>query len=631
MIRHQTSRWVRALAVAGLLLGVAAAPALAAPTAAAAVPAAAPTVAGSAVAGLSSETDPALINPATLGSLSIHKLLGAPGDETAYPADGTARPVPSTVKPLAGAVFTVTRVDGVDLTTNAGWQAAEAYSGNIAAAYASLGATITSDPTNPSGLAVVSGLRVGLYLVQEVGVRTAAGTQDPAYSRSADFLITIPTTDPATGTHWLYDLHVYPKNSRSGIVKSVADGNVGAPTQDASVAGRVLTYTLLTDIPSDGLRAFGGQCLRSGAVDTGIGLDANGFTTRGICADGASYDGTGAGAAYAIVDDLAAMVVPGSSPVRHTSDYLEFAAADWTGTVVVSLTAPTVTALTICPDGVDIDAAPTCDLILTRTATSVTVAMTDRGLAALAAAKAAVGTAKVQMTVEARVRSAVVGATQAPAGAAWTALAPVLHLPNRAMLLPHGTRPDPSGGELPGTSADLVPSNAVVTLYSSLRLHKVDAGTGAGLAGAVFTLYRTREDALAGRDPLAVSKATDSRGLTEFAGLHVTDYQNDAADDDSFWVVETTVPEGYAAVPGPVEVKLLQDGSTVGADASFGFPVPNPRSGPLPHTGSDTLPLVLLAAGLVAAGGLLMLAGRRRHQHHPDATRDDTMDDLGDD
>ena len=100
---------------------------------------------------------------------------------------------------------------------------------------------------------------------------------------------------------------------------------------------------------------------------------------------------------------------------------------------------------------------------------------------------------------------------------------------------------------------------------------------------------------------------------------------------DSFWVVETTVPEGYAAVPGPVEVKLLQDGSTVGADASFGFPVPNPRSGPLPHTGSDTLPLVLLAAGLVAAGGLLMLAGRRRHQHHPDATRDDTMDDLGDD
>lgn len=44
----------------------------------------------------------------------------------------------------------------------------------------------------------------------------------------------------------------------------------------------------------------------------------------------------------------------------------------------------------------------------------------------------------------------------------------------------------------------------------------------------MFTLYRTRDDAAAGRDPLAVSAPTTSAGMTQFAGLHVTEYQNDA-------------------------------------------------------------------------------------------------------
>ncbi len=554
------------------------------------------------------EGNPALINPTALGSISIHKVLGAALDPAVFPADGTAAALPSTTAPLAGAVFTVTPVGAVDLTTNAGWVQAASLVDNIAAAYPLLGAPITAPPTGADGRAVVSGLPVGLYLVRELGVRSASGAWDPSFSRAADFLVTIPLTDPTSRSGWLYDVHVYPKNSRSGIVKSVADGTAGSPGEDAAVAGQILTYTLTTDIPADGVRAFGGHCLRDGALDSAAGLDADGFTVRGVCRDGATYVGVAAGAAYEIRDDLAAMEVPGLEPVRHTSDFVEFAAPDWSGSVSVALTAPAGTVLLACPTGTDSAAAPACDYVLAQSATAIRVAMTDRGLAALAAAKADSSSVEVEVRAQARVREAVVAATQSPT-AGFQPLAPVLRLPNRGELVPHGTRPSQGGG---GSPAPVV-SNPVVTLYTSLRLHKIDATTQAGLAGAVFTLYRTREDALAGRNPLAVSDATSAAGLTEFAGLHVTDYQNDASDDDSYWIVETSTPQGYVVVAAPIEVKVRQDGTTVGADASHGRPVANTpgSSGPLPNTGANSLALEAIAVALVGAGLLLLLASRR--------------------
>ena len=161
-----------------------------------------------ATAGVLTDASPALIPADATGSLTIHKHLGLPVDQTAYPANGTALVLPTSSAPLAGVVFTVTRVAGVDLTTNAGWYAALAYQDNLEGARAQGGTVHTSTPTGADGSTVVSGLPVGLYLVHEASVRLPDGSEDPTIVKGADFLVTIPMTDPVTRSRWVFDIHV---------------------------------------------------------------------------------------------------------------------------------------------------------------------------------------------------------------------------------------------------------------------------------------------------------------------------------------------------------------------------------------------------------------------------------------
>lgn len=499
-----------------------------------------------------STANPSDIPAGATGTLRIHRLYGgAGGDKT----------------PVAGVVMKVSRVEGVDLRTSAGWGLVSSYGGDTGRVASSLGRSYTSAPTDSRGLTTFFDLPVGLYLVQEV----SGGSGVSGYVPSDDILVTIPATDP-TSNRWVYTRDVYPKTSGSSIVKSVADGNAGMPGQDAPLAGHVLTYTLDAGIPAHGLKSFGGRCTRGSSTDGGSGLDAAGFTSEGLCAPGATYVGTAAGAAYEIVDDLTESAVPGSQPPRRTSDYLEYRAADWAGGVGVSITGAAARDLVSC------STAPTggCDYTLGHEAHRVRIAMTDRGLQALTRARSSDQDAKVRVTVKARVRpgtsdapAPVEAATRQSTDALDGAVpATVLNLPNTAVVFPSGRAK--SGGTP-------VSSNTVVTKYSTLKLHKVDAADDSSLAGAVFTLYRTRTDAEAGANPLAVSEPTDAAGMTQFAGVHVTDYQNDTFTDDSYWIVETRTPAGYRSGGHPIEVKVLMDGTTVGADHTLGKPIVNER------------------------------------------------------
>lgn len=272
------------------------------------------------------------------------------------------------------------------------------------------------------------------------------------------------------------------------------------------------------------------------------------------------------GAAYEVIDDLTTSRVPGSSPPRHVSDYLQYEGDGWRGEITVSL-ADTGAGrpLTPCPGG---NADGACDYVLDRRPGRVHVAMTDPGLRAIAAARANSPGSAVRITAQARVTPGVAGAA-APVEVATSADAAVLRLPNTALLIPSGRAK---------RSGITVVSNTVTTLYGALRLHKVDRATSVGLAGARLTLYRTRDDALARRDPLAESPPTEGRGLARIPGLHVSDYQNDTFARDSYWLVETTTPAGYAADSEPREVRVLMDGSTAWADRTGGYPIPNDRT-----------------------------------------------------
>lgn len=69
-------------------------------------------------------------------------------------------------------------------------------------------------------------------------------TVTPAgYVGSKPFIITVPMTHPTELNKWVYNVHAYPKNSKAGIEKTVADA-------DTPAIGSAISYTIKSDIPA---------------------------------------------------------------------------------------------------------------------------------------------------------------------------------------------------------------------------------------------------------------------------------------------------------------------------------------------------------------------------------------------
>lgn len=522
--------------------------------------------------------------------------------------DDTDGPVPA----AGSAGFELWLVNGIDLTTAEGWADAIYLAEDPAGITADqLAATPLTAVSDAAGHVIFADVPVGLYLLRQ----TSGPDLMPI------MLVPVPTQDLVNEGEWLYDVELFAKAEPVPVDKLVSDGNAGVDGEDAAVAGQVLTYTFETGIPRDGLRGFGGACLRDGIVDAGTGLDPAGFNAEGRCADGASWSGTADGAGYRLVDDLAAVTVPGA--VESTADYLAWNSGSFTGQVTAQVRGATSVALTACPDATATD----CDYVVDQTANKLQIDLTDRGMTALADARTATAEARLVVTAQAIVLDTVTEITQQSATDLDGQLPFVLRLPNKVIVFPSG----------PAIEYGLpVESPTTQTIYTTLKLHKVTADQ-TDLSGATFTLYRTLADAQAETNPLATSLPTDENGMTQFAGLHVTDFQNNADDDDSYWVVESGVPAGYVGLSGAFEVKLTRDGLTINADETGGYPVLNTRGpGPGPSTppsepgepGKPTPPrpgflpqtgvgwalsgLAVVGVGAVATAGLSRLISRRR-------------------
>ncbi len=167
------------------------------------------------------------------GSITVHK------HETpvSAPGDGTALPTPPP-NPIEGVEFTVRQVTNVDLSTNQGWLDAQALVKAFDATAPEAGLTLgapTSKETDAAGITTFSNLAVGLYLVEETDApNNVVG--------SAPFLVSVPITNPANDNEWLYNVHVYPKNSIIGITKAVED-------TDDYVAGDEVEWIITSQIP----------------------------------------------------------------------------------------------------------------------------------------------------------------------------------------------------------------------------------------------------------------------------------------------------------------------------------------------------------------------------------------------
>lgn len=146
-------------------------------------------------------------------------------------ADGTQQDT-SSLTPLAGVGYSIAPVEGVDLSTAAGWTTAADLSVNAAGQVVDgSGTTFTTgtatalSPTDDAGVTTYTTSNANVYKVTETSAPAGTEIGQP-------FLVTLPL--PQNNT-WLTDVFVYPKNTVQGApVKTVDDSGVygiGAPVR----------------------------------------------------------------------------------------------------------------------------------------------------------------------------------------------------------------------------------------------------------------------------------------------------------------------------------------------------------------------------------------------------------------
>lgn len=202
-----------------------------------------------AVFGAAAPANAVNIDSSTPVTLTIHKHAKTSTNGTTPGTGEALNPAPGAG--INGVSFTVQRVGTIDLATDAGWDTVEAIQARLAAgdtitqALAATGQTLgasttvtTADVAGQDGVAAVPGVVKSMYLVSETTAPSSVT------EKAAPFLVTLPQAKPSTDS-WIYDVHVYPKNSLSGLTKTVV-----APTAAETAAGRDLVrYDLVADVP----------------------------------------------------------------------------------------------------------------------------------------------------------------------------------------------------------------------------------------------------------------------------------------------------------------------------------------------------------------------------------------------
>lgn len=181
-----------------------------------------------------SAADTGNINPDAAKSLTIHKY-AQPATQGTAP-DGNKLPDAATsgLTALEGVEFTIQKVNNIDLKTNAGW--ADTVGLTPADVAGNLDAGV-ADVTGTDGVLTFGGLEQAVYLVTETG----PGNNNIAFA-AQPFLVTLPLPNKADNT-WIYDVHVYPKNSLASITKTVEDSA-------ATVLGDEVTWNIAAKVPN---------------------------------------------------------------------------------------------------------------------------------------------------------------------------------------------------------------------------------------------------------------------------------------------------------------------------------------------------------------------------------------------
>ncbi|MCL2464143.1 MAG: SpaH/EbpB family LPXTG-anchored major pilin [Micrococcales bacterium] len=500
------------------------------------------------------------------GAITVQKYV-APvgGPDGSIPSNG-APLTPDQVKglqALTGVTFQVKRVVGIDLTSNAGWVAAnDLLAGfntaasqptkSVAAAEAyltsstapggpySLDTSVPAAAVDANGLVTFSNLTLGLYLVEEVAVPAGVTASIP-------FLISVPMTNPNDLSSWMYHVYAYPKNAVTNVTKSVID--TGADATGATRPGDPVTWSVKADIPQS----------------TGDGLAITGYQISDKLDPALTYSSFSvqlAGGSSGTASD-------GSTPLS---------ASDYTITTPSSANANTFM-ITFTPAGLDLLSAHRDQSVALSISTVVNSAVGDIA-----------NTAYLFPNQDAI--DSDTGVASNTTDTKWGSATFV-------KLAKDGTAPD---NTLAG---------AVFRVYTSQS--DATAGTNPiswNVGGSSVT------------DLVSGSNGTFS---LPGAGLRYSDYADGAslsstdAGYQTYWLAEVSAPAGYELLPQPIEFTITADTDASHTDIDYQIiDVPHNAGFELPMTGGRGALEIYTIGILILAGAItLLVIARRRGQQTP--------------
>lgn len=528
-------------------------------------------VGGGATAVASPNLDP-LINPDQTGNVTIHALeqdvnLGTLADGRRQ-ADLDSRPGMPGLTFSAQQIASVTVADSthsLDLTTNIGWANAtllefdsrggawrfDGEEADVVLVSDSLHTSTTGPADGAYSPAMMKDMPIGLYLFEE--------TDSPAnVTRAKPWVMTVPLTHPTELNSWMYDIHVYPKNTTTAITKTVEDF-------EATVLGDVVVWTITAGFP----------LVANPYPDPQTPISLNVWEPSSV------PDKFFPPEQYVIKDELDPRLSPRQSTVKAEllgGADAEFDPDDYTITWEEGESGKTlIFALT------DIGRAKTAEIA------SLSDSPSD---------------VKIQLTIETEVHSFDRGAYNGTVGDGLISNQARLYLDQDAI---DEERP--------------IESEEPITKWGDILIKKVNAAApDYKLRNAEFSVFRTREDAEALTNPLSINGnitfKTNWDGTALLSGLRYSGWtMNDTVKKGepgwkSYWLVETRAPEGFELLAEPIEVEVDSASQTIEYATVIANEPSNARF-ELPLSGAGGTWL-FTAGGLLLAGGGAALAMRKK-------------------
>lgn len=555
-------------------------------------------VSNSTLATAAEGTPANLIDASHNGSLTIHKCKATGTTKTATGKEDSS----AQCEPISGVEFTIQQLD-FDLTTDAGWKALADESAkfetdkSVLDSHASKTGKKEAKESADDGTAKFNELPVAAYLVKETNVANAkSGEQPIQVIAGAPFVVTIPMTDPEAQNTWMYDIHVYPKNSEFTATKKVSDGK--------ATKGGTVSYTITT-----GVQALGeGQELDSYRIydpmHPALKFEANAQNLT-------------------VTAKKSAEAVEGDVVLNFTDDYT--AQVDQNNRLKIELTKAGLKKVSALANG---------------NAQGVIVVEMKNVKVGDAPKAACDKWAEGMQSEEAKAAAKAVCEHDGDAVHNWAFVLPNGSYseggvpptypgedpdqPGKPNLpVPPGpTPPDPEKPEQPLLPP--VPTNDEVTRFGSIKIVKKSSGAEAKvLEGAEFQISHCEGDngdkagePLKFGESTAKTFTTDDKGEVVIDGIKLNTFTNGAADKDTeerFCIVETKAPAGYELLAKPVVVKLDQKANeaTVNLDQEI-INVPKNAGFHLPLTGAHALLAISIAGIALLLVGVVLVANRRR-------------------